>query len=460
MQLEKLVVQARNGAETAREELYKQTVRSAYLVACKIVHKDEDAIDLVHDAYITAFDKLDQLDDPARFQSWFNQIVANKCRDYLKKKRPMLFSELAASGDFEPEWEDEREENMPDIKLDREETIRLVWEILDALPEEQRLCVILYYQNEMSISEIAEALEISEGTVKSRLNYARKKVKQQVEQLEKEGTKLYGAAPFPFFLWLLKGEKSMASVPLEATSAAAVGISTAAAGSVIEKITASIGVKIVTAITAVAVLAGGVTLAVRGKNERETVPETAQIQVQTEVESEENDQKMEAVQPEKPTESLEENVNLSAETDMNLVQNEAEMETEDNEKQPAQTIDIEIETETFTLKLPAEWEGKYLITEQNGWLSVYEKGSHEAMGAGNLFSITSFSIGVDYHFPSYDYLGTYVHDGEQYEFIMLYATDMQATEATRERYAAMKDTVPWIIEHMEWHWERVDEAEP
>lgn len=237
MQLEKLVVQARNGAETAREELYKQTVRSVCLVACKIVHKDEDAINLVHDAYITAFDKLDQLEDPARFQPWFYQIVANKCRDYLKKKRPMLFSELTVSGDFELDWEDEREENIPDIKLDREETIRLVREILDALPEEQRLCVILYYQNEMSISEIAEALEISEGTVKSRLNYARKRVKQQVEQMEKEGTKLYGAAPIPFFLWLLKGEKSMASVPLEATSAAAVGISTAAAGPVIEKIT-------------------------------------------------------------------------------------------------------------------------------------------------------------------------------------------------------------------------------
>ena len=126
----------------------------------------------------------------------------------------------------------------------------------------------------------------------------------------------------------------------------------------------------------------------------------------------------------------------------------------------APSQDIEIRTEAYTLKLQAEWEGKYLITEQNGWLSVYEKGSHEAMGAGNLFSITSFSIGEDYHFPSYDYLGTYVHDGEQYEFIMLYATDMQATDATRERYAAMKDTVPWIIDHMEWHWERVDEAEP
>ena len=460
MQLEKLVVQARNGAETAREELYKQTVRSAYLVACKIVHKDEDAIDLVHDAYITAFDKLDQLEDPARFQPWFNQIVANKCRDYLKKKRPMLFSELTASGDFEPDWEDERKENMPDLKLDREETIRLVRGILDALPEEQRLCVILHYQNEMSISEIAEALEVSEGTVKSRLNYARKKVKQQVEQLEKEGTKLYGAAPIPFFLWLLKGEKTMASVPLEGASAIAVGSGTAVAGSVVGKVTASIGVRIAAGITAATVMVGGITLAVSSKNERETVPETTQIQVQTEVESEENDQKMEAVQPEKPVESMEEKVNSTAETDMNLVQNEAEMETEDNEKQPAQTSDIEIKMEAYTLKLPSEWKRHYLITEQNGWLSVYEKGSYEAMGAGNLFSITSFSIGEDYHFPSYDYLGTYAHDGKQYEFIMLYATDMQATDATRERYAAMKDTVPWIIEHMEWHWERVDEAVP
>ena len=76
-------------------------------------------------------------------------------------------------------------------------------DILSALPEEQRLCILMYYYEELSVGEIAEALECSTGTVKSRLNYARKFIKIKVEELEKQGTKLYGIAPIPFIVWML-----------------------------------------------------------------------------------------------------------------------------------------------------------------------------------------------------------------------------------------------------------------
>lgn len=67
-------------------------------------------------------------------------------------------------------------------------------EILNGLPEDQKLCVLMYYYEELSVSDIADALGCSTGTVKSRLNYARKKIRNDVEELERKGTKLYSVA--------------------------------------------------------------------------------------------------------------------------------------------------------------------------------------------------------------------------------------------------------------------------
>lgn len=68
--------------------------------------------------------------------------------------------------------------------------------IVDSLPEAQRMTVILYYYDGLTVGEVAEYMEVSEGTVKSRLNYARKQIKDEVEKLEKEGTKLYAIPVF------------------------------------------------------------------------------------------------------------------------------------------------------------------------------------------------------------------------------------------------------------------------
>ena len=87
--------------------------------------------------------------------------------------------------------------------MEQKETSRLVQEILMELSDEQRQCIMLKYMENMKIKEIAELLGVSEGTVKSRLSYGLKKVEGKVVELEKQGTKLYGVQPIPFFLaWL------------------------------------------------------------------------------------------------------------------------------------------------------------------------------------------------------------------------------------------------------------------
>lgn len=275
MLLTKTVDRAKHGDREAWGELYTSTCKEAYFVAVKVCGKEQDAVDLVQDAYITAFERLHQLQDPERFQSWLNMIVANHCRDYLKKKHPALFSELEADDGSYLDWADEREYAQPDAQIDHEETVRLVAEIISALPEDQRLCVMLYYREEMSISEISQALEVSEGTVKSRLNYARQKVAKKVKELEKQGTKLYGLAPVPFLLFLLRSEADASVLPTALASSASIaaGSTAAAVGAKgilaagVKSVFAGIGVKIAAGALAAAVAVGGTVFYLNDRND-------------------------------------------------------------------------------------------------------------------------------------------------------------------------------------------------
>ena len=149
-----------------------------------------------------------------------------------RRKTPALFGELTADETQTPAEEripDERPAFLPEASLDAAETQRLSREILDSLPDDQRAVVGMYYYEELSVREIAEALGVSESAVKSRLLYARRKIEARVRDLEKKGTKLYGAAPLPFLLFLLRSQQANAARPdptllqrvLEASQAAA-----------------------------------------------------------------------------------------------------------------------------------------------------------------------------------------------------------------------------------------------
>ena len=94
--------------------------------------------------------------------------------------------------------------NWPEKVLDREETARLIREILDGLPEDQRVVIEMFYYEKLSVKQIALALGLSESAVKSRLFYGRRKIETKVLALEKKGARLYGLAPIPFLLWLLR----------------------------------------------------------------------------------------------------------------------------------------------------------------------------------------------------------------------------------------------------------------
>ncbi len=199
MNYQQAIELALEGNEKGFEFLYQKTYTDKFYVAKKYMKSDAEAEDILQEAYIKAFSKLDTLHKPESFPSWLGQIVANTAKNALAKNNPILFSDMNSEADKKEQWEDNIEEDkiekLPEEAYTQKETQEIVQELLDSLSDEQRLCMMMFYLEEQSIKEIAEALECSENTVKSRLNYGRKNIKAKAEAMEKKGYKFYSITP-------------------------------------------------------------------------------------------------------------------------------------------------------------------------------------------------------------------------------------------------------------------------
>lgn len=212
MNIKEAVIKAQNGDQSAFSFLYEETYKSKYYLALKYMKNKEAAEDVLQDAYLKAFSKLGTLKQPEAFEGWLGMIVANTAKNMLVKKNPLLFSEMAVDQEGEEyvyDVEDEDAENQPELAYTRKETKELVHILLDGLSEEQRMAILMFHLENASISEIAQAMDCSENTVKSRLNYGRKNLKIQAEQLQKKGYKLYAVAPVLLLVYLLRNDRSV-----------------------------------------------------------------------------------------------------------------------------------------------------------------------------------------------------------------------------------------------------------
>ena len=209
MDYKEAVALARQGDERGYGFLYETTYKSKYYLALQYMKNEAAAQDVLQEAYIRAFTRLDMLTEPAAFPGWLGRIVANTAKNMLVKKNPMLFSQMETEEEgenFEYRIEDDSIENQPELSYTRQETQELVREMIDSLSEEQRMCILLFHIEGASIREIAATLGCSENTVKSRLNYGRQNLKKKAEELQKKGYKLYSVAPLPLFLYLLRSQ--------------------------------------------------------------------------------------------------------------------------------------------------------------------------------------------------------------------------------------------------------------
>lgn len=182
------------------EEMYHLTYKLVYYIINRIVNSPHISEDLVQDTFLSAYRNLDSLSPKTQesFKAWIGVIAANKAKDYLKKMKPYLFTDVG-SADFEYEPEDNRSELRPDQIAHTEELKVIVNEVMEGLPEDQRLVIMMYYYQQYSIKEISQLIKVNESTVKSKLNYAKSKIKVSFDTKSVSDYRYRSVSPFILF---------------------------------------------------------------------------------------------------------------------------------------------------------------------------------------------------------------------------------------------------------------------
>ncbi len=199
-----LVTKAQSGDQNALNDLFNESYNDVYYFALKTVKDEELACDITQETFMEIIKSLHTLKEPAAFFGWTRQVAFSKATRYFNKKKDVLVEEDEEGFTLFDNLTEEKTEFIPDEALEQDEFKKIILFILDTLSEEQRSAIMMYYFDELSIREIADIQGVSEGTVKSRLNYGRKAVKTSVEVYEKNhNIKLHAIPFFHFFKWLM-----------------------------------------------------------------------------------------------------------------------------------------------------------------------------------------------------------------------------------------------------------------
>lgn len=158
----------KRGGAKAFEVIVRATMRRAYAIALGLLGNAEDARDVSQEAFIAAHRARKRFDDQRPFFPWFYRILRNRCLNFIQmraRRREISMDVLAERAD---------NRTRPDRDMIRRERTEAVWRALFTLSSDHREVIVLRTFQEFSYREIAESLGISEGTVMSRLFYARR----------------------------------------------------------------------------------------------------------------------------------------------------------------------------------------------------------------------------------------------------------------------------------------------
>ncbi|HHU32093.1 MAG: RNA polymerase sigma factor [Zhaonellaceae bacterium] len=172
-----LILKCKNGNVEAFEELVLKYQRQIYTVAYRFMGNHEDASDLAQEAFIKAYKSIDRFRGESSLKTWLYHIVANVCRDELRKRKKGQVLSLDApisteEGEITRQTEDWT--YAPDLIYESKEAQYFIQEAINQLTPEYKEVIILREIQGFSYEEIAQHLGCSLGTIKSRLNRARK----------------------------------------------------------------------------------------------------------------------------------------------------------------------------------------------------------------------------------------------------------------------------------------------
>ena len=183
--IETLIQRCLAGDQLAWEAIVRQYRRKVFNVAYKFVGRHDEAEDLTQDIFLKVFKSLDTFDRRANFQTWLISVSRNLCIDHyrsVRKERETIDRDV-----------DSTEVAPPSIgtpsqiaNLEQRDRVELLRQAMAALPATLRTAVLMRDIQECSYHEIARALKLPEGTVKSRINRGRSELARQIRKLRGE----------------------------------------------------------------------------------------------------------------------------------------------------------------------------------------------------------------------------------------------------------------------------------
>lgn len=171
------VARARGGDMNAFRLLYERTRPSLHNVVARLVDDEDEAHEIVQQAFVKAWQNIHELRDDAAFSGWVRRIAMNLLRDHWR--RTNRFEDMP--DDDMPGAIEDPEPGAVQLLVEGEELAHLS-EAVAGLPEMFRLPVVLHYLDDRSVEEVAGILDVPRGTVLSRLSRARARLKEYLLQ--------------------------------------------------------------------------------------------------------------------------------------------------------------------------------------------------------------------------------------------------------------------------------------
>jgi RNA polymerase sigma-70 factor (ECF subfamily) len=170
------------GDRRALDELFRRYRAVAYRVAYRLLGNEADALDAVQDGFVKALSRLSSFQGRSTFKTWLLRVVSNAALDFGRQRGRREAVSLDAPAPSDGEIAQPLTHYDPAQGLERADLRHLLDQALASLPEAQRQTFVLHAEAELSYREVAEVLEISIGTVMSRLFYARQKLRAYLAQ--------------------------------------------------------------------------------------------------------------------------------------------------------------------------------------------------------------------------------------------------------------------------------------
>jgi RNA polymerase sigma-70 factor (ECF subfamily) len=188
---EELVRAAQKGDMVAFEELVARHRDKIYSRAFGIVRQEDDAVDLSQEAWIKAWQRLDQFHGESSFATWITRIVINLCLDRMRKMKRQRTESIEQMDDETGGVERQMPVVVPNPTegLEREELRKRIDRAMEQLSHEHRTVLTLHEYDELEYKEIAKIMGCSIGTVMSRLFYARRRLASLLSSFKREEAK-------------------------------------------------------------------------------------------------------------------------------------------------------------------------------------------------------------------------------------------------------------------------------